>query len=119
MSFSFSSFNHEFVFDLPENIQGVYLKIAEAEEKYGAEVIPVIGFGISTNKSPKAVSAQNAWIATAEEYINVPLFQLPEIQAMLDDRNAVNLCKQGKMGAYIEHYTNAYGDQLKFRWADR
>lgn len=119
MAFSFGSFNKEFLFEIPQEIQGVYLKIAEAEEKYDDTIIPVIAFGISTNKSPKAVSERNAWIVTDEEFINVPLFQLPEIEKMMADRNAVNFCKQGHMGAIIQHYQNSYGDQLKFVWCDR
>lgn len=119
MAFSFGSFNKEFLFEIPQEIQGVYLKIAEAEEKYDDTIIPVIAFGISTNKSPKAVSERNAWIATDEEFINVPLFQLPEIEKMMADRNAVNFCKQGHMGAIIQHYQNSYGEQLKFVWCDR
>lgn len=119
MSFSFAKFNKEFLFELPSSITGVYLKPVEAEEKYGEGIIPVIGYGVSTNKSPNAVSAENAWIATDEEFINVPLFQLPEIQAMMEDRNAVSLTKQGKLGAQIVHYTNQYGDQIKFKWVDR
>ena len=119
MAFSFGSFNKEFLFEIPQEIQGVYLKISEAAEKYEDCVIPVIAFGISTNKSPKAVSERNAWIATDEEFINVPLFQLPEIERMMGDRNAVNFCKHGHMGAMIQHYQNAYGDQLKFVWCDR
>lgn len=119
MAFSFSNFNKEFLFELPQEIQGCYLKIAEAEEKYGDSVIPVIGYGISVNKSPKAVSERNAWIATDEEFINVPLFQLPEIEKLMADRNAVSFCKQGHMGAMIQHYQNSYGDQMKFVWCDR
>ena len=119
MAFSFNSYNKEFVFDIPQEIVGVYLKLADAQEKYGDSVIPVIAFGISTNKSPKAISERNAWIATDEEFINVPLHQLPEIEKMLADRNAINFCKQGHMGAVITPYTNSYGDQLKFVWCDR
>lgn len=116
----FSSFNKEFLFDLPENIKGNYLKIADAVEKYGdGVIIPVIAFGISTNHSPKAVSERNAWVATDEEFINVPAFQLPEIEKMMADTNAVKLCKQGKMGVMIESYENNWGQQFKMRWCDR
>lgn len=119
MAFSFSSFNKEFLFDLPEEIVGNYLKTAEAHEKYGQEVIPVIGFGVNVNKSINALTDKNGWIATEEEMINVPYFQIPEIEAMMADRNAVNLCRSGHMGAVITHYTNKYGDQIKFKWCDR
>ena len=116
----FSNFNKEFLFELPENIKGNYLKIADAVEKYGdGVIIPVIAFGISTNHSPKAVSERNAWIATEDEFINVPAFQLPEIEKMMADSNAVKLCKQGKMGIMIEQYENTWGLQYKMRWCDR
>ena len=79
----FSQFNREFLFELPEGITGNYLKIADAKEKYGDDVIEVVAYGISTNHSPKAVSERNAWIATEEEFINVPMFQLPEVEKMM------------------------------------
>lgn len=116
----FSQFNREFLFELPEVIQGNYLKIADAVEKYGdGVIIPVIAYGISTNHSPKAVSERNAWVATEEEFINVPMFQLPEVEKMMADTNAVKLCKQGHLGVMIESYTNQWGDQYKIRWCDR
>lgn len=115
----FSQFNKEFLFELPESIQGNYLKIADAHTKYGDDVIEVIAFGISTNHSPKAVSERNAWVATEEEFINVPGFQLPEVEKMMSDPNAVKLCKQGHLGITIESYTNQWGDQFKVKWTDR
>ena len=115
----FSQFNREFLFELPEGIQGNYMKIADAQEKYLDAVIEIIAYGISTNHSPKAVSERNAWIATEEEFINVPAFQLPEIEKMMNDSNAVKLCKQGHLGATIEEYTNQWGTQYKLKWCDR
>ena len=116
----FSQFNREFLFELPSNITGNYLKIADAVEKYPeGTVIEVIAYGISTNHSPKAVSERNAWIATEDEFINVPAFQLPEVEKMMNDSNAVKLCKQGKLGAVIESYENQWGQQYKIRWTDR
>lgn len=116
----FSQFNKEFLFDLPDDIKGNYLKIADANEKYGdGVIIPVIAFGISTNHSPKAVSERNAWVATEEEFINVPGFQLPEVEKMMADSNAVKLCKQGHLAVMIETYENNWGTQYKIRWCDR
>ena len=115
----FAQFNKEFLFELPEQIQGNYLKIADAHQKYGDDVIEIIAFGISTNHSPKAVSERNAWVATEEEFINVPAFQLPEVEKMMQDANAVKLCKQGHLGIVIESYTNQWGDQFKVKWTDR
>lgn len=115
----FSQFNKEFLFELPEAIQGNYLKIADAHEKYLDAVIEVIAFGISTNHSPKAVSERNAWIATEEEFINVPGFQLAEVEKMMSDPNAVKLCKEGHLGVTIEEYQNQWGTQYKVKWTDR
>lgn len=118
MAFSFSKFNKDFLFDLPESIIGVYLKPAEAEEKYGEGTIHIIAYGISENHSETAVSERNGWIATEEEIINVPQHQIPDIEAMMQDPTAVKLTKDGKLGAQIVHYTNKYGDQIKFKWVD-
>ena len=115
----FSQFNKEFLFELPESIQGNYLKIADAHEKYLDAVIEVIAFGISTNHSPKAVSERNAWIATEDEFINVPGFQLAEVERMMNDPNAVKLCKEGHLGVTIEEYQNQWGTQYKVKWTDR
>lgn len=115
----FSQFNKEFLFELPEAIQGNYLKIADAHDKYLDAVIDVIAFGISTNHSPKAVSERNAWIATEDEFINVPGFQLPEVEKMMQDNNAVKLCKEGHLGVTIEEYQNQWGTQYKVKWTDR
>lgn len=119
MSFSFGSFNRDFLFELPESIEGVYLKMTEAEEKYGGDIIPVIGYGISKNTSETAVSEENGWIATEEEHINVPAHQIPQLREMMNSKDAVAMCKKGKMGAMIVHYSNQYGDQIKLRWIDR
>lgn len=116
----FSQFNKEFLFELPKEIQGNYLKIDEAVEKYAeGTLIEVIAFGISTNHSPKAVSERNAWVATEEEFINVPAFQLPEVEKMMQDNNAVKLCKEGHLGVVIEGYENQWGQQYKIKWTDR
>ena len=116
----FSQFNKEFLFELPKEIQGKYLKIDEAVDKYAeGTLIDVIAFGISTNHSPKAVSERNAWVATEEEFINVPAFQLPEVEKMMQDNNAVKLCKEGHLGIVIEGYENQWGQQYKVKWTDR
>ena len=115
----FAQFNKELLFDLPDSIQGTYLKLREAAIKYGEDPIPVIGFGVSLNKSPRAVSEKNAWVATEEEFINIPGFQIPEVEAMLADRNAINLTKQGHLAIEIVSYENQYGSQLKVKWVDR
>lgn len=116
----FAQFNKEFLFELPDEIKGNYLKIDQAAEKYAeGTVIDVIAYGISTNHSPKAVSERNAWVATAEEFINVPSFQLPEVEKMMQDPNAVKLCKEGHLGIVIEGYENQWGSQYKIKWTDR
>ena len=121
----FSQYNKEFLFELPEKFQAMsneekYLKIADAAEKYGVGVeIPVIAYGISTNHSKEAVSERNAWVATEDEMINVPAHQIPEVEKMMQDNNAVRLCKQNHLAIVIIGYQNQWGDQFKVKWTDR
>ena len=83
-----------------------------------SEEIPVIAFGISTNHSPQAVSERNAWVATEDYQINVPEHQLPIIEKMMNDRNAVKLCKEGHMGIKLVEYQNNWGKQYKMEFVD-
>lgn len=120
----FSQFNREFLFDLPQELLDLpndekYMKIAVAAETYGTEdVVPIIAFGISTNHSKDAVSERNAWVATKSEMINIPEHQIPEVEKMMADRNAVKLCKEGHLGVQIIPYTNQWGKQYKVKWMD-
>lgn len=119
----FSQFNVGFLFDLPESLTSKpkeerYLKVAEAAKLFGDEEIPVIAFGISTNHSPEAVSERNAWVATEDYQINVPEHQLPIIEKMMNDRNAVKLCKEGHMGIKLVEYQNNWGKQYKMEFVD-
>ena len=120
----FSQFNREFTFELPEELtskpkEEKYMSILDAHEKYLDAVLEVIAFGISINRSPKAKTERNGWIATQDEIINVPGFQIPEIEKMLNDNNAVKLCKQGRLGVEIVGYENEWGQQYKVKWTDR
>lgn len=131
MAFSFSSFNKEFTFDLPEGLWNAdnFKTKDEAAEKYGytsldgstqGDVIGIIAFGVNPVNSPKAISLECGWIATEEEIINVPEHQIVELKNMLADANAVRLCKAGHMGAIITEYRSAkYGYHTKFEWCDR
>ena len=47
------------------------------------------------------------------------LFELPEVEKMMNDSNAVKLCKQGHLGVTIEEYQNQWGSQFKVKWTDR
>lgn len=119
----FSQFNREFLFELPEDLMALpkeekYLGTAEAAERYGDEVVPIIAFGISTNHSPKAKTERNGWVATESNIINVPAHQIPEIEKMMQDMNAVRLCKEGHLGIQFIGYTNDWGDQVKVKWMD-
>ena len=120
----FSQFNREFTFELPEELMNKpkeekYMSIADAHEKYLDAVLEIIGFGVSINRSPKAKTEKNGWVATTDEIINVPYHQIPEIEKMLADANAIKLCKQGKLGVEIIGYENEWGQQYKVKWIDR
>lgn len=120
-SFSFASFNKEFLFELPEGLWNPdnFMNKDDAKEKYGDDVIPIIAFGVNAVKSEKAFSTECGWIATEEEIINVPEFQIAELKAMMADMNAVRLCRADHMGATIIEYECKYGTRLKFKWCDR
>lgn len=133
MAFSVTSFNDDFYFDLPEGLweSANFLDLATASEIYGVtdyttgsigNTIPIIGFGVNKIdrvKHPNAVSDKSGWIATETELINVPQFQIPKIEALLKNVEAVNACRQGHIGAVITTYTNDYGKQFKVTWVDR
>lgn len=120
-TFSFGSFNKEFTFDLPEGLWAKenFVKKEDIEEKYRGKVIPVIAFGVVDVHSDDAFSDECGWIATEEEIIAVPEFQIPEIKAMLNQPEAVKYTKAGHMGAHLEEYPSKYGPRLKFVWEDR
>ena len=119
----FSQFNREYLFELPQELLDLpkeekYLSTAAAAAKYGDEIVPIIAYGISTNHSPKAKTERNGWVATEQNMINVPYHQLPELERMMNDANAVKLCKQGHLGIQFIGYTNEWGDQFKVKWVD-
>lgn len=123
-SFSFAALNTNFIFDLPEGLwdKDNFIKTVDALDKYGDEVVPVIGFGINKidqEEHPDAVSDRVAWIATAEELINVPAFQLPVIEELLGNEEAIEACQNGLMGARFVEYECKYGDRVKIEWCDR
>lgn len=120
----FSQFNTGYLFELPESLTSKskeerYHSIADAFEMFGEDTIPVIAFGISKNNSPQAVTERNAWVATDEYQFNVPEHQLPIIEKMMNDRNAVKLCKEGHFGVKVVTYTNNWGIQYKYEFVDR
>lgn len=120
----FSRFNKEFLFDLPEEllkkpVEERYISIADAVEKYGEGVeIQFIGYGINVNHSERAATSRSAWVATEEEMINVPEHQLPIIEEMMSDPNAVKLTRNGKFGGIIVSYENKWGKNYKFTFCE-
>ena len=120
----FSQFNKEYLFELPQELidkpkEEKYLGTAAAAEMFGDEVVGIIAYGVSTNHSPKAKTERNGWVATEDNIINVPAHQIPELERMMNDPNAVKLCKQGHLGIQFVSYTNEWGDQYKVKWVDR
>lgn len=122
--FNFSALNNNFVFDLPEGLwdKQNFIKVDEAHAKYGDEIIPVIAFGIvkiDKEKHPDAVSDKSAWIATEDELISIPSFQLSDVEMMLKSEEAVEACKSGLMGVRFDAYDCKYGRHVKAVWCNR
>lgn len=134
--FSFAALNTNFVFDLPEGLwaEGNFIKTPEALDRYVDDVntnrhglrtsvvIPVIAFGIvniDKEAHPDAVSDRSAWIATADEIINVPEHQLPIIEGLLKNEDAIEACQNGLMGIQLEEYDCKYGRRVKIIFCDR
>lgn len=127
----FAALNNNFKFELPEGLwdESNFIKTADAFEKYKpsddaeeTDVIPVIGYGITKidkEKHPDAVSERSAWVATEEEIINVPSFQLPDVEIMLREEQFVEACQNGLMGIKLVPYDCQYGHRVKIEWCDR
>ena len=134
-SFSFAALNTNFVFDLPEGLwaEDNFIKTPEALERYldlktadddlrESRVIPVIAFGIvniDKEAHPDAVSDRSAWIATIYEIINVPEHQLPIIEGLLKNEDAIEACQNGLMGIQLKEYDCKYGRRVKIIFCDR
>lgn len=123
-SFNFAALNNNFVFDLPDGLWDAenFIKTSDALDKYGDEEVVVIGYGITNidrEKHPDAVSDRSAWIATEEEIINVPQFQLPIIENILNDEDAIDACLNGLMGAKFVKYDCKYGTRVKIEFCNR
>lgn len=116
--FSFSSFNKTRTFDF--NSEGYeYISVEEAAVKYNdIATVPVLGIGINKTTADTAIYPENAWVATPEEFINVPHHQIEEVRAMLENPAAIRLIKAGKLGVTFESYSNKFGDFKKIIWCD-
>ena len=124
MAFNFAALNNNFVFELPDGLWDPdnFIKTENAFEKYGDDVVPVIAYGITKidrEAHPNAVSDRSAWIATDEEIINVPSFQLPIIEGILKDDEAIEACQNGLMGAKFIEYDCKYGRRVKIEFCNR
>ena len=120
--FSFSSFNKDLLFTLPEGLWGKdkSINVTEAKAKYTDDVLPLIAFGVVEIRPEKQTySKEMGWVATEEEVITLPEHQIPEIKSMMEDPKAVELTKQGHLGATIVEYTCANGRFNKLKWCDR
>lgn len=123
-TFNFASLNNNFVFELPEGLWDPdnFIKTSDALEKYGDDSVVVIAYGITNidrEKHPDAVSDRSAWIATEEEIINVPSFQLPIIEGILHNEDAIETCQNGCMTAKFVEYSCKYGDRVKIEFGNR
>lgn len=92
-----------------------YFKLAEMVEEYGEDVMFQVT-GLYINKK-SAYDAETPVVATTMEFVNVPVFQLAEVKAMIADDEAVEAINAGECGFTIEAYDHPdYGKQLKVVW---
>lgn len=143
MGFTFGSFNKARVFDVDNtnfkthttyDSQGnvkeknMYWSCKEMYELNGADYLYVIhGAYINDleNKQTRrdgersrAVTKKSAAVAIDDRYVTIPSFQIPEIEAMLENAAAVDMIRNGKAGFYIEEYENSFGINYKAVWTD-
>lgn len=131
--FNFESLNNNFQFELPEGLWSKenFMKAEDALAKYFdqeatgskeyavSEIVPIIAFGITKidkEEHPDAVSDRSAWVATEEELINVPGWQLPAIENIIKDPDAVEACKNGEFGIQLVEYPSKYGKRTKLEF---
>lgn len=132
-TFNFESLNTNYAFELPEGLwnKSNFIKVGDALKKYYdedasksrklaiSEVVPCIAFGITKidkDEHPDAISDRSAWVATEEEIINVPGWQLPVIEGLLKERDAVVACKNGEFGVQFEEYEGEFGTHVRINF---
>ena len=115
--FSFAKFNKERLFQVDTSDYD-YLKLEDLYARDGeGAVYPVLGLYIGTKSK---FDAETPIIATDESYVNLPVHQLAEIKAMLEDRDAVNAINAGACGFTIEkfHQKRFDIDCYSAKWCD-
>lgn len=99
--FSFSKFNKERLFNV-DTSEYDYLKLEDLYARDGeGAVYPVLGVYIGTKSK---FDAETPILATDESYVNLPVHQLDEIKAMLEDSAAVAAINAGQCGFTIEKF---------------
>lgn len=110
--FSMSKFNstRKFDFDVTPII-GKYVKASELGsliDEYGEDKIYVIRGAylgsIDAEHSKKGTEQKTASIATDFTYINVPSWQYDDVEAMVNNPDAVDYINSGSAGFMIEPY---------------
>ena len=115
--FSFAKFNKERLFNVDTSDYD-YVKLEDLFEKDGeGAVYPVLGLYIGTKSK---YDAETPILATDEAYVNLPVHQLGEVKAMLEDRDAVNAINAGQCGFTIEkfHQKRFDIDCYSAKWCD-
>lgn len=123
MAFNFNKFNNtgsKFNIDSSDfRVHPVtgkpYFKLAEMVEEYGTDVMFQLT-GLYINKK-SSFDPETPVAATTAEFVNIPVFQLAEVKAMIADDEAVEAINNGEAGFTIEEYDHPdYGKQLKVVW---
>lgn len=99
---SFASFNKERLFDI-DTTDFEYAKLADLFELNGEDhEYQLLGLYIGTKSE---FDPETPIGAIEGSYVNFPQFQLSEVKAMLDSRQAIAAIRNGVAGFRIESYT--------------
>lgn len=127
LGFTFSNFNTErdfVLFDsskLPENKDDRYIDCAGLFEEYGSKKIQVVAF----YRNKKTIYADYAPMCAIvlpdsgnQMYVNLPMFQLREVEAILASETAIKQINAGKCGLTVEPYEKGEDTFFKAVWCD-
>lgn len=98
---NFTKFNKERLFAV--NTAGFdYVSLEDLYNKNPkGKVYKVMGLYIGTKSQ---FDPEVPIVALDDTYVNIPVHQLAEVQAMLSDRNAIQGIRNGECGFTIQHY---------------
>lgn len=100
-AFTFGSFNKERLFNV-DTTSFDYTSLESLFEENGEDsVYQILGAYIGTKSQ---FDPETPLVAIDGYYVNIPVFQLSEVKAMLDSRQAIAAINAGLAGFTIEQY---------------